>query len=98
MNDLRTGTVNPDIVTDSALRTAVEERVRAQPENASALEAEFRRGFDGIVPRVFPAVDSVQAVCTGGMLQYVPLMEKYAGVNTHPHGYQTGRRERLEND
>ncbi|GAQ85453.1 Auxin-responsive GH3 family protein [Klebsormidium nitens] len=79
VSDLRNGTVNPDMVPESALRSAVEKKVRAQPEGASALEAEFRRGFDGILPRVFPAVYSVQAVCTGSMLQYVPLMEKFAG-------------------
>jgi hypothetical protein len=77
--DIREGSVNPDIVTDAALRSAVQERVPPQPDNASALESEFRRGFDGIVERIWPAVDAVQAVCTGAMLQYVPWMEKYAG-------------------
>lgn len=55
----------PDIVTDAALRSSTQERVPPQPEKASALEAEFRRGFDRIVERIWPAVDAVQAVCTG---------------------------------
>lgn len=79
VEDLRHGTVSPAMVTDSELWSAVQKRVPPQPENASALEAEFRRGFDEIVPRVFPECEFVQAVCTGAMLQYVPVMEKYAG-------------------
>lgn len=79
VNDLRHGTVNENMVPDSELRAAVQKRVPPQPEDAAVLEAEFRRGFEGIVPRVFPGCEFVQAVCTGTMLQYVLMMEKYAG-------------------
>jgi hypothetical protein len=79
VEDLRHGTVSPAMVKDSELRAAVQKRISPQQENASVLEVEFRRGFDEIVPRVFPECEFVQAVCTGAMLQYVPMMEKYAG-------------------
>lgn len=71
LHDLRTGTVSEARVSSEATREGAAKRIGANPELADELEAEFRKGFEGIVPRVWPKVKFIECIFTGPMTTYV---------------------------
>lgn len=78
--DIRTGTVNVAIVTNSELRSVVEKTLRPNPELASKIERECsRERWEGIFPRLFPNARYVGCVLSGSMAQYAPAVKFFAG-------------------
>lgn len=79
VEDIRTGTVNAAIVTDPALRAAVERTLRASPDAASKVARECGSHWQGILPRLFPNARYVGCVLSGSMAQYAPAVTFFAG-------------------
>ncbi|GAQ77955.1 indole-3-acetic acid-amido synthetase -like [Klebsormidium nitens] len=79
MHDIRTGTVSEERISSAVVRDAVARRIGANPGLADALEAEFREGFEGIVPRIWPRVKFVECIFTGPMTGYVAPLRRFTG-------------------
>ncbi|WOH03463.1 hypothetical protein DCAR_0622861 [Daucus carota subsp. sativus] len=78
-NDIRTGTLNPEI-TDQLVRESVLTRVlKPDPVLADFIEAECsKKSWKGIITRLWPNTKCIQAIVTGTMSQYIPTLEYYA--------------------
>ncbi|CAN6448715.1 unnamed protein product [Victoria cruziana] len=76
--DLERGAVDPRI-TDTDVRTALETRLVADPENAAHIRKECGSGqWKGIVRRIWPKARCLTAIATGSMSRYVPALEFYS--------------------
>lgn len=51
----------------------------AAPARADALAAVFAGGFEGIVPRLWPAMQMISGIATGPFTVYQPIIARYAG-------------------
>jgi len=79
VEDIRTGTVNPEIVTDSQMRAAVQKTLlRPNPDLARKVATECSH-WEGILPRLFPNARYVGCVLSGSMAQYAPAVKLFAG-------------------
>ncbi|KAI3959870.1 hypothetical protein MKW92_013073 [Papaver armeniacum] len=80
-NDIRTGTINTEIITDVSVREAVKKiLVKPDPELADFIETECKRdgSWKGIISRLWPNAKYIDAIITGSMSQYIPFMEFYS--------------------
>lgn len=78
--DVRTGSLNPSI-TDPACRAAMGALLRApNPSLAGEIEEICSAGsWRGILGRIWPNTKYIEAVLTGTMAQYIPMLEFYSG-------------------
>lgn len=81
VNDIRLGKLNSS-VTDTACRLAmVHFLALPNPELADELEEICSCGpWKGILGRLWPNVKYIEAVLTGTMAQYIPMLEFYSGA------------------
>lgn len=78
-NDIRTGTINPTIITDASVREAVSKIVKPDPKLADFIEAECsKRSWQGIITRLWPNTKYVDVIVTGTMSQYIPILDHYS--------------------
>ncbi|KAI3971629.1 hypothetical protein MKW92_049926 [Papaver armeniacum] len=80
-NDIRTGTINTQIITDVSVREAVKKiLVKPDPELADFIEIECKRdaSWKGIISRLWPNAKYIDAIITGSMSQYIPSMDFYS--------------------
>ncbi|KAI8011486.1 Indole-3-acetic acid-amido synthetase GH3.6 [Camellia lanceoleosa] len=78
-HDIRTGTVNPEIITDSSVRKAVMRILELDTKLADFIEAECRKGsWQGIITRLWPNTKYVDVIVTGTMSQYIPTLDYYS--------------------
>ncbi|KAI3971628.1 hypothetical protein MKW92_049925 [Papaver armeniacum] len=80
-NDIRTGTINTEIITDVSVREAVKKiLVKPDPELADFIETECKRdaSWKGIISRLWPNAKYIDAIITGSMSQYIPSMDFYS--------------------
>ncbi|XP_031479067.1 probable indole-3-acetic acid-amido synthetase GH3.1 [Nymphaea colorata] len=76
--DIEKGTVDPRI-TDKDIRAALETRLTPDPENATHIRKECGCGqWKGIIRRIWPNAQYLEAVATGSMSLYVPVLEFYS--------------------
>ncbi|KAM3392019.1 hypothetical protein ACQJBY_013258 [Aegilops geniculata] len=80
VNDIRIGKLNPT-VTNTECRLAMEGFLALpNPELADELEEICGCGpWKGILGRLWPNVKYIEAVLTGTMAQYIPMLEFYSG-------------------
>ncbi|XP_028800664.1 indole-3-acetic acid-amido synthetase GH3.6-like [Neltuma alba] len=77
-NDIRTGTINPQI-TDTSVRGSVMEILKPDPELAGFIESECRKSsWQGIITRLWPNTKYVDVIVTGTMSQYIPTLDYYS--------------------
>ncbi|KAK2984755.1 hypothetical protein RJ640_004580 [Escallonia rubra] len=77
-NDIRTGTLNPQI-TDPSVREAVMKILRPDPKLADFLEGECgKKSWQGIITRLWPNTKYVDVIVTGTMSQYIPTLDYYS--------------------
>ncbi|OAY28603.1 indole-3-acetic acid-amido synthetase GH3.6 [Manihot esculenta] len=77
-NDIRTGTVNPQI-TDPSVREAVMKILKPDPKLADFIETECSRdSWQGIITRLWPNTKYVDVIVTGTMSQYIPTLDYYS--------------------
>uniref|UniRef100_A0A0E0KYD2 Uncharacterized protein n=1 Tax=Oryza punctata TaxID=4537 RepID=A0A0E0KYD2_ORYPU len=81
-DDLESGTVSADIVTDAAMRRAVQDDVLAGPcpELADRVRRICERDdWRGVVRHLWPEARYISCVTTGTMAQYFPAIKHFAG-------------------
>lgn len=80
-HDIRTGAVDAGVITDRAVRGAVERVLRApDPALADAVEdACAGASWQGIIRKVWPNTKYIDVIVTGAMAQYIPTLEHYGG-------------------
>jgi len=81
-SDIRTGTLNPEIIKSPELRAVLKDTLHPNPELANRVELECSRSqetWEGIFPRLFPNAQFVQCILSGSMLQYAPALKHFAG-------------------
>ncbi|CAI0439147.1 unnamed protein product, partial [Linum tenue] len=79
--DIRSGTLDPTVITDPAVREAVLTKVlhRPDPELADFVESECRKdSWQGIITRLWPNTKYVDVIVTGTMSQYIPTLDFYS--------------------
>ncbi|XP_055808913.1 indole-3-acetic acid-amido synthetase GH3.6-like [Solanum dulcamara] len=77
-NDIRTGTINNKI-TDPSVREAVMKILKPDLELADFIEVECSKdSWRGIITRLWPNTKYVDAIVTGAMSQYIPLLDYYS--------------------
>ncbi|MBQ9010490.1 MAG: GH3 auxin-responsive promoter family protein [Clostridia bacterium] len=79
--DIAQGTINPKIEIPDDLRSKFEKSFAPDPERAEELVREFQKGFDRIVPRIWPDIQFVASIGTGGFFTYTKRMRHYTGRN-----------------
>ncbi|MCL7039445.1 hypothetical protein MKW94_016450 [Papaver nudicaule] len=80
-DDIRTGTVNAQIIRDVSVREAVEKiLVKPDPELADFIEFECKRdeSWKGIIGRLWPNAKYIDAIITGSMSQHIPSVDFYS--------------------
>lgn len=79
VTDIRTGRINPSI-TNAACRVATESFLALpNPELADEVEAICSsESWKGVLGRLWPNVKYIEAVLTGTMAQYIPMLEFYS--------------------
>ncbi|KAG9445033.1 hypothetical protein H6P81_016373 [Aristolochia fimbriata] len=89
-DDIRSGRLDPSVVTDPACRSAMSDILPApNPILADDIEAAICSGdeedrgggrsvcWKGILPRLWPRAKYIEVVVTGSMSQYIPALEFY---------------------
>ena len=80
VEDIRTGTFNPDVKLDEETKAELMKVTKSLPERAAELEREFRKGFDDpIIPRIWPKMSFISTIGTGGFAAYTRAMRSFSG-------------------
>ena len=79
LRDIENGTISPDVDLPEAIRRELEAKLTASPERAAALRAEFEKGFEGIIPRIWPKCRRIVAAGTGAFSIYTRKLKLYSG-------------------
>ncbi|EOA20217.1 hypothetical protein CARUB_v10000528mg [Capsella rubella] len=79
-SNIRTGRLS-DWITDAQCVSGISKFLTApNPELASLIEQECSKtSWEGIVRRLWPKAKCIEAIVTGSMAQYIPLLEFYSG-------------------
>ncbi|MBO5598322.1 MAG: GH3 auxin-responsive promoter family protein [Oribacterium sp.] len=79
LHDMENGTISADFDFPEAMRKQLEAKLTASPERAAALRAEFEKGFEGILPRIWPKCRRIVAAGTGAFSIYTRKLKLYSG-------------------
>lgn len=79
LHDIENGTISGDSNIPEAMRQQLEAKLTASPERAQALRAEFEKGFEGIIPRIWPKCRRIVAAGTGAFSIYTRKLKLYSG-------------------
>lgn len=79
LRDIENGTISSDVDLPEAIRHQLEAKLTASPERAAALKAEFEKGFEGIIPRIWPKCRRIVAAGTGAFSIYTRKLKFYSG-------------------
>lgn len=79
-NDIETGTINPDIVIDPALRRKLEERMTPDPDRASQVRIIMTDyGNEAFVPLLWPDMKLVATIGTAAFAPHLRKMRHFFG-------------------
>jgi len=88
VNDIELGEIDSSLDLDPSIRQELEQLLEPNPERASVLKQEFVKGFEGILPRIWPQLCYIQCITTGTMQIYQERLNLYAGgLPIYSHGY-----------
>nr|XP_043629369.1 indole-3-acetic acid-amido synthetase GH3.5-like [Erigeron canadensis] len=77
--DIRTGTVNQEVITDPDVKKAVLRVLKPDPELADFIEHECsKKSWQGIITRLWPNTKYVDVIVTGTMSQYIRTLDYYS--------------------
>ncbi|KAL3675285.1 hypothetical protein R1sor_025233 [Riccia sorocarpa] len=77
-DDIVSGTLNQTRVQNYSVRAAVLPYLRPDPELADTIRQKcLGKGWKGIVKSLWPKCKVVQAICTGSMAAYMPILNYY---------------------
>ncbi|XP_023930260.1 probable indole-3-acetic acid-amido synthetase GH3.8 isoform X1 [Lingula anatina] len=78
-DDIEKGQIDPSLSIDDSIRSDLNQRLSPDPQRAMELRAEFSKGFEGIVSRIWPLVERIGCIRSGSHMNYAKLLEeKYA--------------------
>lgn len=79
LRDIEMGTISTDSALPEAMRQKLESKLKPSPERAKALRAEFEKGFENIIPRIWPRCSRIVAAGTGEFSIYTRKLKYYSG-------------------
>ncbi|MEL6439175.1 MAG: GH3 auxin-responsive promoter family protein [Cyanobacteria bacterium J06621_8] len=79
IDDLYFGTINRTLVIEPSIRNELESIIKPNRCCATQLEREFKKGFRGILPRIWSNLSYIQCITTGSMELYKEKIKFYAG-------------------
>ena len=79
--DIYYGRIDDSIKIPDEQRRIFEQQLSPNPRRAKKLAAEFRKGSDGILTRIWPDLQFVAGIGTGGFFTYAKKMRRYTGKN-----------------
>jgi len=80
VHDIGAGRLSPELNISAEHRVIINGLLSPEPERAAELRRQFERGFDGIVPRLFPRMQVVAAIYSGtSMAVYSEKCTRYLG-------------------
>lgn len=78
--DIRSGTINDEEVTDPCLRESVMMILRPNTQLADLIHTECsKESWQGIITRLWPNVRYLDVIVTGAMAQYIKTLDFYSG-------------------
>ncbi|TRY64752.1 hypothetical protein DNTS_017802 [Danionella cerebrum] len=75
--DVEVGMISSALSLDADVRSALEKRMKPDPERAAELTAQFEKGFEGIALRVWPRLHLVLAVDSGSNQIYGEMLRQH---------------------
>ncbi len=81
VKDIYRGTINGDVDIPAEWREKFEADLKPDPKRARQLAREFAAGPEGIIPRIWPNIQFVASIGTGGFFTYSKKMRRYTGRN-----------------
>ena len=79
--DIYHGRLNKKIEIPDEWRRKFEQGLTPNPARARELVREFKKGTDGIIPRIWPDICFIGSIGTGGFFTYTKRMRHYTGKN-----------------
>jgi len=80
VQDIGAGRLSPELNLSERQRATIDALLTPDPDRAAELHREFERGFDGILPRLFPSMKVVSALYSGSsMAVYRERCMRYLG-------------------
>ncbi len=80
-HDIATGKMDPSIDISEESRKSFEAMVKPDPKRAKELEDAFAKGNRGVLCRIWPNLQFVASIGTGGFFTYAKKMRRYTGRN-----------------
>ena len=87
LKDMESGTISRDAGLPEAMRRELEAKLTASPERAQALRVEIEKGFEGIIPRIWPKCGRIVAAGTGAFSIYTRKLKFYSGEIPMNNGF-----------
>lgn len=81
VQDIRDGIINEEVDIPQEIRQKLAAGIKPDPKRADELETEFKKGVDRIIPRIWPDIQGVGSIGTGGFFTYSKKMRRYTGRN-----------------
>ncbi len=81
VHDIELGQISKEVDVPNEWREIFEAGLKPNPKRAKELEAEFKKGSDRIIPRIWPDIQFVASIGTGGFFTYSKKMHRYTGRN-----------------
>ena len=79
-DDIEKGVISPDCNMPEELRAKYQAELTPDPERAAFLRKEFSKGFDDpFVPRIWPDMEYLNAIGSGGFKIYTDKLRQYTG-------------------
>lgn len=80
VNDIRDGTVSDDVNLSDAARASVVGRIKPMPERAEEIRRAFERiDSEPVAPKLWPGLQFVLAIGTGGFATHSEMLRRYTG-------------------
>lgn len=81
VKDIYYGRIDKRVDIPKEWRKKFEAGLKPNPKRAKELAREFRKGPDGLVARIWPDLQFISGIGTGGFFTYSKKMRKYTGRN-----------------
>lgn len=78
--DIEYGHICGNIKLNEDTRNELQSLLKPNPERAKLLRAEFEKGFDAVLSRIWPRLSYIQCITTGSMQLYKENLKFYAGA------------------
>ncbi len=80
VHDIEKGAFDASVDMPDEVRAVLVQGLKPDPQRAAQLRAEFEKGFDSpIIPRLWPHLEYISGIGTGGFAVYTEKMRRYSG-------------------